>query len=393
MTMPETKISNFLLHKELKLIDFAGNNLWRCKKVSEHEVCPKCASLAKTVYDHRWVKIRDEPLRGAHITLLVLKRRFYCKSCKKPFTEPLPGVLPRRRTTQRFRAAVMSACEKYSDLSRVRKDFKVSSDFIYSAYYEKLILKRRMSQGSPWPSKIGLDEHSYGKRKDCRATQFITSIVNHSKRNLFDVVIGKSQAELEMALSHIPGRENVQWVTIDMCDPYRNFIRSNFKNARIVADKFHVLRLLSPALLRKRKEISGTRADLRAKRLLLCSAKNLRYNERTAIHNFIAKYPHMAELYQWKERLHCFYRIKGHYKAYKAFKKIVDDMSFSLLPEIRTLRNTLLKWKDEILNYFYSNLTNGILEGFNNKASLLKRRAYGYKNPQNYRLQLLNACS
>ena len=105
------------------------------------------------------------------------------------------------------------------------------------------------------------------------------------------------------------------------------------------------------------------------------------------------KYPEMAELYEWKERLHSFYRIRGYYRAYTAYKKLVDDMSASLLPEIRTLRRTLLYWKEEILNYFLCRLTNARLEGFNCKAKLLKRRAYGYRNPENYRIQLLNACS
>lgn len=393
MTMPESRLANFLLPAEVKITGFAGGNIWLCEKVSEAEVCPKCATLSKAVYDHRWVSIRDEPIRGSVIVLKLLKRRFFCKCCRKPFTEPVPGVLPKRRTTQRFKAAVMRACETYSDLSSVRREFKVSSDFIYGAYYEMLRLRRRMSEGAPWPSMIGIDEHSYGKNKQTRSTQFVTSIVNHGKGKLFEVVIGKSQAELEVATHHIPGRENVQWATIDMCDPYRNFIKSNFKNAKIVADKFHVLRLLTPALLKKRKEISGTKADLKAKRLLLCSSKDLRYWERLAIRQFIARYPVMAELYEWKERLHSFYRMRGYYRAYKAFKKLVDDMSVSLLPEIRTLRKTLLKWQEEILNYFISRLTNARLEGFNCKASLLKRRAYGYKNPENYRLQLLNACS
>jgi len=68
-------------------------------------------------------------------------------------------------------------------------------------------------------------------------------------------------------------------------------------------------------------------------------------------------------------------------------------MSVSFLPEIRKLRKTLLQWKEEILNDFQSGLTNARLEGFNCKASLLKRRAYGYRNPNNYLLQLINACS
>lgn len=218
-------------------------------------------------------------------------------------------------------------------------------------------------------------------------------IVNQNKGKIFESVLGKSQAELEEATKHIPGRENVNWATIDMCDPYRNFIYATFPNAKIVADKFHVLRLLTPSLLKRRKEITGTRADLRAKKLLLMSAKNLGYFERLALEQFLRKHPELHELYIWKERLHAFYRIRGYGRAWERYKRLMDDMSVSFLPEIQKLRKTLLKWKEEILNYFSSNLTNARLEGFNCKASLLKRRAYGYRNPEHYRLQLLHACS
>lgn len=393
MTLPEARVAGFVLPPELKLLHFGTDGLWLCEKVSELEVCPRCATPSQSVYDHRWVLIRDESVRGMYIRLKILKRRFSCKPCRRPFTEPIPGVLPGRRTTQRFRAAVMAACEKYTDLKRVREEFKVSYEFIYSAYYERLRLNLREREGAPWPSAIGIDEHAYGKNKEFRRTQFVTTIVNHNQGKMFEAVIGKTQAELEIATAHIPGRENVQWATIDMCDPYRNYIRSFFPNAKIVADKFHVLRLLTPALLKKRKEISGTRADLRAKKLLLMSGKNLTYSERLALDRFLARYPDMHELYGWKERLHSFYRTLGYGRAYEAYKRLMDDMSVSFLPEIQTLRKTLLKWKEEILNYFSSRLTNARLEGFNCKASALKRRAYGYRNPENYRIQLLHACS
>lgn len=393
MTLPESKLTEFVLLPELKLLHFGSGGLWTCEKVSEFEVCPRCATPSHSVYDHRWVHIRDEAIRGDLLTLKILKRRFWCKICRNPFTEPIPGVLPGRRTTQRFRLAIMQACEKYTDLRRVREEFKVSYEFIYSAYYERLRLNQAEKQDAPWPSAIGIDEHAYGKNQHTRSTQFVTMIVNQNKGKIFECVFGKSQAELEEATKHVAGRENVNWATIDMCDPYRNFIYSNFPNAKIVADKFHVLRLLTPALLKKRKEITGTRADLRAKKLLLMSAKNLGYFERAALDKFLRNHPELHELYVWKERLHAFYRIRGYGRAWVRYKRLMDDMSVSFLPEIQKLRKTLLKWKEEVLNYFSSNLTNARLEGFNCKASLLKRRAYGYRNPEHYRLQLLHACS
>jgi len=46
-----------------------------------------------------------------------------------------------------------------------------------------------------------------------------------------------------------------------------------------------------------------------------------------------------------------------------------------------------------VLAYFASGLTNGMAEGFNNKAKVMKRRAYGYGSFENHRLRLLKACA
>lgn len=52
-----------------------------------------------------------------------------------------------------------------------------------------------------------------------------------------ELVNGRTGAELEAALAHIPGRENVRSVAIDMCDPFKAFAKGFFPNATIVNDK------------------------------------------------------------------------------------------------------------------------------------------------------------
>lgn len=393
MTMPLDTLSKRLLLPELKLLRHESLNRIFCEKTSEYEVCCRCATLSKSVYDHRWVKVKDAPIRGTPPVLMILKRRFWCKPCQKPFTEPIRGILPRRRTTQRFRTAVLKACEQYQNLSQVRMDFKVSSDFVYRIVYEQLELKRRMNNQYAWPKAIGIDEHGIGKDPTTGRRRFASLIVNQNKGKLMEVVIGKSTAELANALKDIPGRANVRIATMDMCDPYRNFVKLFFPNAHIVADKFHVLRLLSASILRERKKIAGNRASRKARGLLLMSSKNLDYFARLAIDRYLENYPTLKELYDFKEALHSFYRIKNQRQAALVLDSIIITSQISSVPEILTLGKTLQKWKVEILNYFHFRITNARLEGFNNKASLVRRRGYGYKNTNNYRLQLLNACS
>jgi transposase len=80
----------FLLLPELKIISHWNpskyRNYYRVDKESSFEVCPKCATKSTSVHDRRWVKICDQPIRGAGMYLRIRKRRFRCPNCKSVFT-------------------------------------------------------------------------------------------------------------------------------------------------------------------------------------------------------------------------------------------------------------------------------------------------------------------
>ena len=59
------------------------------------------------------------------------------------------------------------------------------------------------------------------------------------------------------------------------------------------------------------------------------------------------------------------------------------------LPEFKELLHTLDNWREEILNYFDYRITNGFVEGKNNRIKTIKRMAYGYRNMDNFRLRIL----
>lgn len=395
--MPTNRLTRFVLLPELEFSQIFrepnGSSRIECHKTANIEYCPKCATPSLSTYDTRTVRIKDAPIREHMSYLLIKKRRLWCKPCKKPFTESIAGVHKGKRHSERYARSILWACEHFSDLKLVRKNYRCSAFFLYKTYYEKLRQKILEQINYPWTKNIGIDEHSFKKAKSHTGTEFVSMIVDYDNKRVRELVYGKTHGALSASLAHIGGRENVQNVVLDMCDPFKNFAKEYFPCARIVADKFHVLRLLSPALLRRRKEITGTRADLRAKRLLLMSSKKLDYFSRLTLHRFMERFPELHEIYTWKEALHRLYRTTGYNNAAKALRNMIDQMAYSELPEIKTLRRTLLKWREEILNYFLTGLTNARTEGFNNKAKVVKRRAYGYKSFENYRLKVLTACA
>jgi len=208
-----------------------------------------------------------------------------------------------------------------------------------------------------------------------------------------EVVEGKSADELKAALDHIPGRENVRWVALDMSDSYRNFARDFFPNAQLVADKFHVLRLVTPAIHRYLKALGLGREALPLYRILRRNPLTLDYKWRWRLRTWLADKPALRELCDIREALFRLYRTKGHRRAKEALTRLTDAMALSSLPEVATLRTTLVRWRREIVAYFVCRLTNARTEGFNGKAKLVIRRAYGYKSFRNYRLRLLSACA
>lgn len=384
----------FLSENKLKLLNtkaYRNGYLWECEKKDFFGVCLRCGSMNVVKAGRASSVVREEPLRDQPLWLKIHKHRVYCKDCKKTFTEPVEGVWPGRRSTQRFRKFIAKACSNMTDLKRVSDYHCVSHGFSYQVYYEQVGVKLHEYQSANrWPEVIGIDEHFFRRRKG--VSEFVTMLTDLRKRRAFEMVLGKDHQSLREQLEGIPGRLNVKVVVMDMSSSYKSFVKKFFPNAVIVADKFHVLRLFTPALMTAGKDIHGHRQELKTRRKLLYSRKNLDYFVRVEVDRYLKAHSKLNELYRFKEKLFEFYRIKGFKRAVRAFSKLLSEMEASGLEEIQRLCRTFKRWKNEILLYFEKGYTNGFTERMNGTGKLVQRRAFGYKSFKNYRLRCLSAC-
>lgn len=387
-------LNSFLLGNKLKLLSMkriSKGHVWEVQKASEPVACLRCGSVRTVKAGRCTTTVREEPLRHQTFWLKIHKHRIYCKDCKKTFTESVPGIWPKRRSTQRFRKFIAQSCERSSDLSTVSRSYHVSHGFCYKAYYEQVEIKLREHQDRiKWPEVVGLDEHFFRRKNGF--TEFVSLFADLRKRTVFEVAHGKDHLSLMQQLEKIPGRENVKVVVIDMSGTYRSFVKKFFPNARIVADKFHVMRLFTPHLMKRGKEIHGHRQELKTRRKLLWSRQKLDYFIRSDIDRYLKDHALLDELYRWKEKLYEFYRIKGYDRAVIAFDKLLLAMKESKLEEVQRIHRTFTRWKNEILFYFQNGYTNGFTERMNGTGKLVQRRAFGYKSFRNYRMRTLSAC-
>jgi transposase len=70
----------------------------------------------------------------------------------------------------------------------------------------------------------------------------------------------------------------------------------------------------------------------------------------------------------------------------------IEALKTSGFVMMRSLGNTLDDWLEEIARMWRFTKSNGITEGFHRKMKLIQRRAYGFKNFENYRLRVKILC-
>ena len=215
---------------------------------------------------------------------------------------------------------------------------------------------------------------------------------------VYEVFEGKDSKILEANLRRLKGREKVKMVCMDLCSPFRSLVMRLFPNAKIVADRFHVIKLVistfhefckaeDPNIKWKR----GITAALRTK------GANLTAKQKLLLESEFDKHPEIRNAYEFKEEL-CSLLCMKEQKRKTCIPLLarLKEMVWQMLndaPEIfKKLGRTIRQWFEPIIRMWRFSKSNGITEGFHRKMKLIQRRAYGYRNFENYRLRVLIEC-
>ena len=125
------------------------------------------------------------------------------------------------------------------------------------------------------------------------------------KHKVFDIVKGRSGRDLEFYFKALEGKERVRVVCIDLSSSYRALVKRYFPNAKIVGERFHVIRLINQLSMQTLHQIDpgmkyqrGTLAAIKTKPENLTP---LRLNKRNS---YLEQQPAIAAIYDFKQELH-----------------------------------------------------------------------------------------
>ena len=261
---------------------------------------------------------------------------------------------------------------------------------IYAQFTERKA-KERLSQDCP--RILGIDEHTLH-----RGQRFMTTFCDLKKHRIFDISPGRSEPELAGYLSTLRGRDRVRVVCIDLSNSYRLLVKRWFPRARIVADRFHAVRVAGLHLMRVARQLCPDLGWNRAWLGLLRSrAHRLNPDQRKNLEMLFARHPALQGVYELKERLFTLLCMKNQSPAQcrdnaAQLFGFIETLRSSGLEAAATLAKTLSEWTEEIGCMWRFTRNNAITEGFHRKMKLIQRRAYGFRSVSNYRLRVLAQC-
>jgi transposase len=241
---------------------------------------------------------------------------------------------------------------------------------------------------------LGMDEIALKKRHK----QYVLVLSDLERHCVLAVLPTREQKTLAAWLKTRSTAEKkaIRVVSMDMWRPYHAFVKKELPQAQIVADRFHVMKNLNEQLTKARRQIQRQADETTAKALkgsrwlLVRNRDTLTQEQEQQLLTVLAADADLRQAYLLKEEFRLiFERIHDRERARRFLMawifKVQQTHNKYLLAFVKTLQN----WWSEILNYFNERITNGFVEGINRAIRSIIWRACGFRNFDNFRLQIL----
>lgn len=356
--------------------------------------CPHCGGEKLRNKDRFTRRIRHESLCGRRCVLLLDGRKYRCLGCGRYFRQRFPGILQYQRSSEAYQKRIFMLHLDGINRSQLGRREGMGAATV-ARYFQRQIERKLCERNSePCPRVLGIDEHFFSRKKG-----FATTFCDLSKHKIHDVTLGRSQISLEGYLQALKGKDRVRVICMDLSVTYRSIAKRYFPNASIVADRFHVIRLINHHFLACWRELdpeaSRNRGLLSLMRRHQC---NLKPEQKPRLLAYLDQQPALKLIYRFKQFLCNLLMKKTCNKRTCArlaprLLRAIEELRQAGLPQLVQLGETLYSWRDEIARMWRFSRSNGITEGFHNKMENISRAAYGFRNFKNYSMRVRMLCS
>lgn len=370
--------------------------------------CPSCYSSSYKSKGFTKRNIKHALFLGKPTTFLLISRRYTCLECGKTFTEPNSFAPRKSRTSYETIRIVLEAASRYNNTwKEIGEKAHISDESAINIFDRYVNLPR-----GTFSKVLSIDEcynkHQFNKAYSCIFFDFLG-------RKIIDVVEDRSKYHLSNYLSKITKeeRDNVQYVVIDMWEPYLDLAKVYFPKAMVAIDSFHVLKNMGFALDSVRRRImkgypTNTKEYYLLKKWNFTLFKEYPvWEEKFKVKGLGNRFYNNSQIQQMILKINNELRIAhDFYIRYRRMNQItniegapamigsfINDKEVIVVEEFRQIIAMLINWREWIINSFTivdgRRLSNGPIEGFNSNFKKMMAVSNGLYSFLRFRNRLM----
>ena len=337
-------------------------------------------------------RFRSLPIGGRATFVVLPIPRVECQACGVVRQVKVHFADPRRSYTSCFERYALELGRRMT-IRDVAVHLGVGWDLI------KDIQKRDLSRRFAKPKlkhlrSIAIDEIAIGK-----GHRYLTLVLDLETGAVVFVGDGKAGDALKPFWKRLrPSGAKIKAVAMDMSAAYRGAVATNLRKAKIVFDRFHVVKLFNEKLSDLRRGLYHEATDVLHKEvlkgtrwLLLKNRENLdtAKDEKKRLEEALALNKPLATAYYMKEDLRRFWEQPGKRFATNFLDGWIRRAMASGIRMLQQMAKTLALYRSGLLAYYDVMITSGPMEGTNNKIKTMKRQAYGFRDREFFKLKIL----
>src|SRR3954447_160798 len=369
-----------------------GQTIFTIRQEFETCRCSACGSPQVQSRGHVERRFKALPI-GDRPTFVVLPiPRVECRACGVVRQVKVPFADVRRSYTKAFERYALELGRRMT-IRDVAAHLDVSWDLIKGI--QKRDLSRRHAKVKlKHLRRIAIDEIAVAK-----GHRYLTVVLDLDGGAVVFVGDGKRADALKPFWKRLrPSKAKIEAVAMDMSAAYRGAVSTHLKEAAIVFDHFHVIKLFNERLSELRRALDREATDVMHKDvlkgtrwLLLKNPENLdaKKDERKRLEEALALNKPLATAYYLKDDLRRFWEQPGKRFATAFLDGWIRLAEASGVKILKQMAKTLAAHRSGLLAYYEVMITSGPMEGTNNKIKTMKRQAYGFRDRDFFKLKIL----
>jgi len=368
---------------------FSGNAVvFKAETKSRHAQCISCGDKNAIFKGQKERAFRMPPIGRKQALLNVIMHRLQCKSCGKIWWPSLPFVKGKQRYTRSFALTVLDML-RFATIKAVADFLHVSWNVVKEIHKDKLSKTyRHISLADV--KFLGVDEFSIRKHHS-----YMTIFVNLQTGRILHAVEGRSKEAISHFLKRVKrSAKNLQAIAMDMSVSYSSAVNEILPDIPVVFDRYHIMAIMNRHIddLRREQQRSlddqGKKFVKGSRFLLLRNYDSVKGEDRSRLDTLLEANGPLYEIHTMKEQLRLFWEQKTQQRGIAHLVNWILDAMTSDVKQLRKMASTLIDHLQGVMHYYPHKISNGLLEGLNNKIKTMKRQAYGFRDMEFFKLKI-----